>query len=98
MRRFWLKRRRYDSKVGCESCIDLGAGPGVPPMAEIPSDIDHALSRLDQHRNRHQPLLLSTGSSSYSYCFSGKRAAKFSKKMTIACEILRKPSSRYRTP
>jgi hypothetical protein len=78
MRRLWLKRCRYDNKEGCESCIDLGAGPGVPPMAEILSDIGHALSRLDQHRNRQQLYLISTGSSSYS--FSGNRAAKFSKK------------------
>jgi hypothetical protein len=78
MRRFWLKRCRYDNKEGCKSCIDLGAGPGVPPMVEIPSDIGHALSRLDQHRNRQQLYLISTGS--FSYSFSGNRAAKFSKK------------------
>jgi hypothetical protein len=47
-------------------------------MAEIPSDIGHALSRLGQHRNRQQPYLISTGSTSYS--FSGNRAPKFSKK------------------
>jgi hypothetical protein len=47
-------------------------------MAKITLDLGHALSRLDQHRNRQQPYLISTGSSSYS--FSGNCAAKFPKK------------------
>jgi hypothetical protein len=74
-----LKRCKYDSKEGCESCIDLGAGPGVPPMAKIASDIGHALSRPDQHRNRLQLYLLSIGFPLI--CFSGNGAAKFSKKI-----------------
>lgn len=39
----------------------MGAGPGVPPMAKITSDLGHALSRPDQHRNRLQLYLKSTG-------------------------------------
>jgi hypothetical protein len=63
-------------------------------MAEIPSDIGHALSRLDQHRNRQQPYLISTASSSYS--FSGNRAAKFLKKLATAREMRRKRSLCFR--
>jgi hypothetical protein len=51
-------------------------------MAKITLDFGHALSRLDQHRNRQQPYLISTGSSSYS--FYGNRAAKFPKKMNTS--------------
>jgi hypothetical protein len=76
MRRFALKRSKYDNKEGCEGCIDLGAGPGVPPMAEITLDINHALSREDQRQNRRQPYFVSPSS----YSFSGNWAAKFSKK------------------
>jgi hypothetical protein len=79
MRRFLLKRCRYDNKEGCESCIAFGAGPSVPPMAKINLDIGHALSREDQRQNRRNPCFISQSSSSYS--FSGNRAAKFSKKM-----------------
>src|SRR5437868_13569764 len=57
MRRFLLKRCRYDNKEGRESCIDFGAGPSVPPMTEINLDIGHALSREDQRRNRRQSYL-----------------------------------------
>jgi hypothetical protein len=57
MRRFLLKRCRYDNKEGRESCIDFGAGPSVPPMTKINLDIGHALSREDQRRNRRQSYL-----------------------------------------
>jgi hypothetical protein len=49
-------------------------------MAEIPSDIGHALSRLDQHRNRRQLFLISTPVLSL-ISFSGISAPKFSKKI-----------------
>jgi len=35
MRRFWLNCCKYDKREGCEEgCIDFGAGPADPPMAE----------------------------------------------------------------
>jgi hypothetical protein len=81
-----LKRCRYDNKEGRESCIAFGAGPSVPPMAKINLDIGHALSREDQRQNRRNPSFISQSSSSY--CFSGNRAAKFSKKMSAAFSSL----------
>jgi hypothetical protein len=80
----WLKRCRYDNKEGCESCIAFGAGPSVPPMAEINLDIGHALSREDQRQNRRNPVLFRSLFPLTS--FSGNRAATFSKKINKAGE------------
>jgi hypothetical protein len=85
MRRFLLKRCRYDNKE--EGCIAFGAGPSVPPMAKINLDIGHALSREDQRQNRRNPCFISQSSSSYS--FYGNRAAKFSKKLNRDLKLSR---------
>src|SRR5258708_7318608 len=75
MRRFLLKRCRYDNKEGRESCIDFGAGP-----QRSSHDQDQLGYRPCTLTRRPAPKSTATLFMSLS-SFSGNRAARFSKKI-----------------